>query len=634
MVDHPAGLRQAQAGTLLKMRRGNYSPRNALRESLQSGPDVTTSTASIHPLLHRVFPFLKWWPLVNRSTLKADALAGLVGAIVVLPQGIAFATLAGLPPEYGLYCAMAPAIVAALFGSSLHAVTGPTNPVSLMVLATLSPLAMPMSPNYIELALTLALMSGVIMIAMGFLGLGALVNFMSSTVVIGFTAALAVLIFASQLSNFLGIAIGPAPNFTGLVAGTFSRIGETQPWVVLVAAATLAIGALSHRFVPKVPPMLVAMLLGGAIAFALNETLGAQRTGLRTLGPLPGALPPLSLPDLSAGTLKSLLGSAVAVALVSLTQAVSIARAIALKSGQRLDNNQEFIGQGLANVSAAFFSGFPASASTNRCAINYAAGARTPMSAIFMAGLLVLVLLAVAPLAAYLPVAVVAGILFLVAWNLIEFPRIRKIFAASRGESAVLAVTFFATLLLDLEFAILVGVVMSLVLYLNRTSRPIMRSLVPDPRHSQRKMTEVEDSLLECPQLKILRIEGSIYFGAVSHVERHLDALREHSGGQRHLLLMSKSINFVDMAGAELLVEEARRRRAGGGRLYFYSLRKPVKEIFERGGYIAELGRANIFRGKREAIGGVFEQLDRSICARCRARIFEECLTLPEPKDA
>ena len=594
---------------------------------------MTPSIASTTPLSQRLFPLLRWWSRVDRSTLKADALAGLIGAVVVLPQGVAFATLAGLPPEYGLYCAMVPTVVAALFGSSLHTVAGPTNPVSLMVFAVLSAVATPMTPHYIELALTLALMSGVIMLAMGLLRFGSLVNFMSSSVVIGFTAALGVFIFASQLGNFLGIVSAPA-GFTELVLGTFRHLGDAKPWVVLVAAATLAIGALSHRVLPKIPPMLTAMVLGSLMAFVLNQALGAERTGLRTLGPLPGALPPLSFPDVSAATLQSLLPGAIAVALVSLTQALSIAHAIALKSGQRLDNNQEFIAQGLANVAAAFFSGFPTSASANRCGINYDAGAKTPMSAIFSALLLVLLLLAVAPLVAYLPIAVVAGLLFLVAWNLIDFRRIRKILYTSRGESAVLAVTFFATLLLDLEFAIFVGVLVSLVLFLNRTSHPIMRSLVPDPRHTGRKMTEVEDSLLECPQLKILRIEGSIYFGAVGHVERHLDTLREHSPGQKHLLLMSKSINFVDMAGAELLVEEARRRRALGGQLYFYSLRKPAEELLERGGYMAELGRENVFRGKREAIGGVFTRLDLSICATCRARIFEECASVPGPGEA
>jgi len=594
---------------------------------------VTPSPASNTLLAQRLFPLLRWWPRVNAATLKADAVAGLIGAIVVLPQGLAFATLAGLPPEYGLYCAMVPTLVAALFGSSLHAMAGPTNPLSLMVFAVLSPLATPMTPHYIELALTLALMSGVIMLVLGFLRFGSLVNFMSRSVVVGFTAALGVFIFLTQLGNFLGIASPPA-SFHDLVAGTFRHLDDARPWVALVAAATLVVGALSHRVLPKLPPMLVAMILGSLAAFFLNQALGVEHTGLRTLGPLPGALPPLSLPDVSAATLQSLLPGAMAVALVSLTQALSIAHAIALKSGQRLDNNQEFIAQGLANVAAAFFSGFPTSASANRCGINYDAGAKTPMSAILAAVLLVLVLLAVAPLVAYLPIAVVAGLLFLVAWNLIDLPRISKILATSPGEAAVLAVTFFATLALDLELAILVGVLVSLVLYLNRTSHPILRSLVPDPRHSERKMTEVEDDLAECPQLKILRIEGSIYFGAVGHVERHLDTLREHSPGQKHLLLMSKSINFVDMAGAELLVEEARRRRAGAGQLYFYSLRKPVEELLERGGYMAELGRENVFRGKREAIGGVFTRLDLSICATCRARIFEECASVPGPGEA
>jgi SulP family sulfate permease len=469
------------------------------------------------------------------------------------------------------------------------------------------------------------------MVAMGLLRLGVLVNFISSTVVVGFTAAIGVLIFASQLGSFLGLQIPPAASFTKILLGTMTHLGDSRPWVVLVAVATLAAGVAARRAASGVPPMLVAMVTGSVLAFALNAWLGTARTGLVALGPLPGALPPLSFPDLSVSTLQNLLGASIAVTVVSLTQAISIAHAIALKSGQRLDNNQEFIGQGLGNIAASFFSGFPASASVNRCGLNYETGARTPLSAVFSALLLIAVLFAVAPLAAYLPIAVVAGVLFLVAWSLIDTERIRAIFTTNRAESVVLAVTFFATLLLDLEFAILMGILASLVVYLNRTSHPTMRSLVPDPRHPQRKMTEIEDGLVECPQLKILRVEGSIYFGAVSHVAQHFDTLRLHNSGQKHLLLMSKSINFVDMAGAELLAGEARERRASGGRLYFYSLRKPVEELLERGGYVADIGREDIFHGKRQAIAGVFARLDRSICAHCRARIFEECRGLPEP---
>jgi sulfate permease, SulP family len=591
------------------------------------------SSLAARPALTRTLPFLKWWPLVDRKTLRADAIAGFVGALVVLPQGVAFATLAGLPPEYGLYASMVPVIVAALFGSSLHGMSGPTNPVSLMVLASLAGLAVPGTPYYIHLALTLAFMAGVIMIAVGLLRLGSLLQFVSDTVVVGFTAAVALLVFASQLPDFLGISIPPAASFTALVLSTFIRLSQVQPWVAVVACATLAVGAAARAFCPRVPPMLVAMLAGGALAWALNAWLGPARTGLRTLGALPGALSPLSAPDVSPITLGTLLGPSLAVAAVCLIQAYSVTRALALKSGQRVDYNQEFVGQGLANVSASFFSGMAVSMSVNRCVLNYESGARTPMAAIVSALVLVFVLAAIGGLAAYLPYAVVAGMLFIVAWSLIDFARIRQIVRTSRGETTVLAVTFVATLLLDMELAIALGVLASLVVYLHRTSHPIMRTLVPDPRHPNRKMTEPEDDLRECPQAKILRIEGSIWFGAVSHVERHFDTLREHARSQEHLVLMAKSVNFVDMAGAELLAEEAERRRATGGRLYFYSLRQPVEDLLRRGGYMKRIGEENVFRGKREAFATVFERVDRKVCATCRARIFEECAALPPPAE-
>ena len=227
------------------------------------------------PLAHQLLPFLKWWPRVDATTLRADAVAGLVGAIVVLPQGVAFAALAGLPPEYGLYCAMVPTLVAALFGSSLHAVAGPTNAVSLMVFAVLSPLATPLTPRYVELSLTLAFMSGAVMLVLGLLRFGTLVNFMSKSVVVGFTAALGVLIFASQLGNVLGIS-SPTSSFIGQVAGTLRHLGELRPWVAVVAAGTLVVGALSHRVLPRIPPMLTAMILVSAAAYFLNLAIGVE----------------------------------------------------------------------------------------------------------------------------------------------------------------------------------------------------------------------------------------------------------------------------------------------------------------------------------------------------------------------
>ena len=579
--------------------------------------------------LRAVFPFLRWWPRVNAETLRADALAGLVGAIVVLPQGVAFATLAGMPPEYGLYSAMVSAIVAALFGSSWHAVTGPTNAVSLIVFATIAPLAEPGSPHFVSLVLTLSFMSGAMMLGMGLLRLGTLVNFISHTVVVGFTAGAGLLIFASQLRNFFGVDIERGLSFFKTIETFALELAETQPHVLLVGTTTLAAGLLARRYVPKIPYMIVAMLAGSLLAFALNRALGAEHTGILTLGALPGALPPLSHPDFTLENMRKLLSIAVAVTVLGLTEAMSISRAIALKSGQRIDGNQEFIGQGLANIVASFFSGYPSSASFNRSGLNYEAGARTPLAAVFSSLLLVAVLFAIAPLVAYLPIASMAAILFLVAWGLFDFHSLRSIFRASRRETGVLAATFAATLLMELEFAILAGVTLSLLVYLSRTSRPAMRSLVPDPRHESRKLTEIEAGLVECPQAKILRIEGSIYFGAVDHVDAHFETLREHYAEQKHLLVMAKSVNFVDVAGAELLAREAERRLKMGGQLYFYSLRQPVRNILERTGLIETIGRDHVFSGRHEAIGGVFARLDRSICARCRARIFTECAALP-----
>lgn len=581
------------------------------------------------PALARFLPFLAWWPRVTRATLRADAGAALIGAVVVLPQGVAFATLAGLPPEYGLYCAMVPAVVAAFFGSSWHAVSGPTNAISLYVFATLAPLAAPGSAQYIGLALTLAFMSGAIMLAMGLLRLGRVVNFVSHGVVVGFTAGAAVLIIASQLRNFFGLELPASSAFLSTLRAFLAQIPELKPWVVLVGGVTLAAGVLARRYARKAPFMIVALAAGGLAGYGINAWLGAGQTGIRTLGTLAGALPPLSAPDLSADTLKTLMGIAVGVTLLSLTEAMSIARAVALKSGQRIDANQEFVGQGLSNIAASFFSGYPSSASFNRSGLNYEAGARTPLAAALSAPLLIAVTFAVAPLLAHLPLAAMAALLFMVAWGLFDFASIRAILRASRSEAAVLVFTFAATLLMNLEVAILIGVTLSLIVYLNRTSRPQMRAVAPDPRHSVRRFGPVAQGIAECPQLKIMAVEGSIYFGAVDHVESHFETLRAVAREQKHLLVVARNINFLDIAGGEALAREARARRWIGGRLWLQGLRQPAEDLLRKSGFMAEVGEDAVFRDKREAIARIFDKLDPGICARCRARIFEECASRP-----
>ncbi len=576
--------------------------------------------------LVRAFPPVRWWHRVNRETLRADLLAGLTGAIVVLPQGVAFATIAGMPVEYGLYAGMVPAIVAALFGSSWHLVSGPTTAASVVLFSSLSALAEPGTSQYVSLALTLTFMVGLVQIALGVARMGVLVNFISHSVVIGFTAGAAVLIASKQLKHFLGIDIPRGGHVHEILISVWEHLGEVDPAVTTVGAATLACGILVKRYMPRLPYMIVAMIVGSLVAVWFMNVEGV--TTIATVGALPATLPPLSAPQFDLDTMRSLAPATLAVTLFALTEAVSIARALAARSGQHLDGNQEFIGQGLSNIAGSFFSGYVATGSFNRSGLNYEAGAKTPLAAVFAGVLLMGVVLLVAPLAAYLPNAAMAGILFLVAWGLIDFHHIRQISRTSRSETIILATTFLATLFLELEFAIFLGVILSLMVYLARTSRPRIVTRVPNPKDPKRKFI-TDGSLPECPQLKMVRIDGSLFFGAVAHVQETLRRFEEQQPEQKHLAIIANGINFIDIQGAEFLVQEAEKRRRRGGGLYLVNVKEGVCEPFKRGDYLGIIGDNNIFHSKSEALAAIFDRLDHDICRHCDKRIFRECASVP-----
>jgi len=577
----------------------------------------------------RLFPALAWRDRMTALTLRADLTAGLTGAVIVLPQAVAFATLAGMPPEYGLYGAMLPAVVGALWGSSWHLVSGPTNATSLMVFASLGALAVPFTPEYVRLVLTANLMIGLIKLSLGVARLGALVNFISITVIVGFTAGAALLIIGAQLRNFFGLDVAQQADFLGALS-TFARHArEIDPWSALVGAVSLAAALAGKRLFPRIPHLLTGLVAGSAVAYLLAREGVAH---VATLGALPSAIPSLSLPDFSAGTWRSLAPLALALTVIGLAEAVSSARAVAAKSGQRLDGNQELIGQGLANVVGAFTSSYPTSGSFNRSGANYEAGAKTPLASVFAAGFLLFVLLFVAPLGAYLPLATMAALLFIVAWGLIDYQRIVEILRSGHGEMLVLVVTFLATLLVQLDFAILVGVLCSLLMYLNRTTHPAIHAVAPDIASPLRRFAPVRDrALAECPQLALQRVDGSLFFGAVEHVHEELESVRKARPERRNLLLIGSGINFIDIAGGELLVEQARLQREHGGSLYLSNLKPPVTRLLESGGFAERIGRDSIFVNKDAAVRRIYPRLDSGICRTCRARIFVECReTLPD----
>jgi len=405
-------------------------------------------------------PFARWLPEYQRpGVVRADLLAGLTGAIVVLPQGIAFALLAGMPPHYGLYAAILPCIIAALFGSSRLMVTGPANAISLTTMALIAPLAIPESEHYVVLVLTLSFLLGIIQIALGLGGAGKWVEKVPHSVIVGFTAGAAVLIMNSQVGTLLGIEIARGTSVIDTVQQTIMAIhqGQWRPEVLALVLITLVTMRLWKPLNRWVPAMLIAVIVG-SVALLILERYFPELNAIRRVGAIPAALPPLSYPVLTLEHLQLLFGPVLVMTLLASTEAMAIARALALKRNDSFDANQEFIGQGLANVGGSFFSAYPSSGSFNRSGVNLAANAQTPLAAIAAALFLAVILIFVSHLAAYLPYPVIAALLLAVAWNLIDLHQIRHEFRSGAQEWIPMVITGIGTVSLSLEWAVLVGI--------------------------------------------------------------------------------------------------------------------------------------------------------------------------------
>ena len=572
---------------------------------------------------HIFFPFLRWFTSVDKGSIRADIMAGLTGAVIVLPQGIAYAAIAGLPPQYGLYTSMITPVIAALFGSSLHLISGPTAAISIVVFSALSGHAEPGTAEFISLALTLTFLAGLFQFVFGLARLGSLVNFVSHTVVIGFTAGAAILIGTSQLKYVFGMEIPRGESFLHTWIDMFNQVGDINYYIFAVAAVTLIVAMLVRKFLPKFPYLLFGMVAGGLFSLLI----GGESHGVKLVGAIPRGLPPFSAPEFSFETIKSLIPDAFAIALLGLVEAVSIARSVAAKSKQQIDGSQEFIGQGLSNMVGSFFSSYAGSGSFTRSGINYDSGAKSPLSAIFASVFLLLIVLLIAPVTAYLPIASMGASILLVAYNLVDFHHIKQIFRISLPEASIFLTTFLATLFLELEFAIYMGVLVSLFLFVGRTSYPKIISLAPNPKLANRSLQDVyEKKLDECPQLKIIRIDMSIYFGSLAAIQKEFHKLTK--AGYRYILIDSSGINFIDMAGSEMLEQEAKRLEELGGGLFFYNIKDSVFKYLLRSDAFKHIGDYHFFPSKKGAIQWVFTQLDEDVCITCPRRIFKECSTV------
>jgi SulP family sulfate permease len=558
------------------------------------------------------------------GNLRPDAVAGLTVAVILLPQAMAYALIAELPLQFGLYAAIVAAVVGALWGSSNHLQTGPTNAISLLILSTLLTTTTPDAPEFLVLAGLMAVLVGVIQVVLGLARLGVLVNFVSHSVIVGFSSGAGVLIAIKQLPHLLRLEFS-SHNLVETVQGIYTHLLDAHRPTVLLGLGTILLIVLLRRLSPKLPGPLIGMVAAAAAIWLL----GLDRQGVVVLGKLPRGLPPLAkLPLLDLELLAQLSTGALAVAAIGLVEAMSISRSIASQTGQVLDNNQEFVGQGLANIAAGLFSGYPGSGSFTRSAVTFKSGGQTPVASM-LSGIFVLVaMLVLAPFATYVPRTALAGVLILTAYGMIDRQEIARIWRGARADAVIMIVTFLGTLFLHLEFAVLTGILLSFAVYIMKTSVPEVSSVLPDENfrhfvHQPRRPP--------CPQLAILDIHGDLYFGAVSHIEKAISQHLASNPDQRFLLLRMHSVDQCDFSGIHGLEGIVRIFRERGGDVFMVRVQEPVRDLMESTGFCDHLG-IDHYLSEDEAIPSLFHKiLDPAICIyECDVKAFRECQNLPK----
>ncbi len=560
----------------------------------------------------------------DRANLRPDFIAGLTVAVILLPQAIAFSLIAELPPVMGLYTAIVAGIVGALWGSSNQSHTGPTNAISLLLLSVLSVNFAPGTGQYIVAAGMLALMVGAFQLILGLARLGLLVNFVSHSVVIGFAAGAGVLIALRQIPSLLGI-FAEGDSLAELQYQTFRNLGEINQATAALGLLSIAIIILLHRINKRIPASLIAMIIASILVwiFSLDEV------GVVTIGPLPSTLPPLAeLPLLDLSMIRALAVGALAVGAISLLETSAISRSIANQTGQRLDSNQEFVGQGLANMASGLFSGFPGAASFSRSAVNFDAGARSGAAAIFSSIFVLLAMFGVASLGVYLPRSALSGVLIVVAIGLIDRKEIIRIWRGPRGDALIMLVTFLGTLFAEIAIAVLAGILLSFGRYIIRTSTPRVHQVLPDEKF--RRFSYQPDNPI-CPQLGVMDILGDMYFGAVHHIEEAIHRHMEMFPEQRFLLLRMHNVNNCDFSGIHMLESVVKAYRERHGDVYMVRVGNQVNEVMDSTGFLHTLGDDN-FLQEDQAIGFLFHKvLDPAICIyECPFRVFSECQNLPK----
>lgn|SRR3989338_3834386 len=542
------------------------------------------------------------------GTLKADLVAGITVSLVAIPQSLAYAQLAGVPAYYGLYAALIPAVIGALFGSSNQLSTGPVAMTSLLTAASIAPLAAHGSELFYSYAILLALVSGLFQIAFGVFRVGVLLNFLSNPVLMGFINAAAIIIGLSQLPTLLGIPAPQSEHFMLDISQVLLHI-DTAHALSLgfgLTAITLLIGF--RKYAPKLPGVLITVVALTWISYAIDYA----GLGGRVVGAVPQGLPTLSLPPLDWHATVALLPAGFVIALISFMEAMSSCKVIAIKTRQPWDENKELIGQGLAKVAAAFCQSMPVSGSFSRSALNLASDARTPLSSIISAVFVLLTLLFFTSLLFHLPKPVLAAIIMMAVINLINFQSIRNAWRASRDDGVAAIITFLATLAFapNIQNGILTGIILSLSLLLYRMMRPRVAVLGLHIDTTLRDAVRHNLPPLH-PKLGAIRFDGALRFVNVSYFEDALLKLERENSEMKYILVQASGINQIDASGIEMLRNLLERFQKSGIKLAFSGLKKQVSDVMDRTGLTQKIGEANIFNTDRQAIDEIRLRLDQ-----------------------
>jgi SulP family sulfate permease len=533
-----------------------------------------------HSFAHYI-PALGWLANYRRPDLGGDLTAGAIVAVMLIPQGMAYAALAGLPPVVGLYASTVPLVLYALFGSSRQLAVGPVAIVSLLTLSGIQQLAEPGSSEFVAYALLLALLVGVIQLGLGLIRGGAIVKFLSHAVISGFTSAAAIIIGLSQFKNLTGADVGRHENVFLLLADVGRNISSVHLLTVAVGGGSVAVLLLLRRLHRRIPAALV-VVVASTIAVAL---LGLDERGVSVVGDVPAGLPGLTVPVLGTDAMRTLIPVALTVSFVGYMESIAVAQSIAAREKQRVGPNQEMRALGVANIGAAFFGGYPVTGGFSRSAINYQAGARTGLASIITAGLIVVTLLLFTDLFFYLPLAVLAAIVIVAVAGLVDINEARHLYRVRRTDAASLVITFIATLSLGVERGILVGIAFSLAVFIWRSAHPHTAEMGYLPEENVFRNVQRYPDALTFPNAVILRIDESLYFANSSFLEDRIREALHERPGVKWVILDFWAVNDIDAVAIETLEDLMVQYRATGRRFMYAGVKGPVRDLMQRAGW-------------------------------------------------